>query len=134
MTWMIASLVLATTLTTFLILYAKLLKAYDELLEGALAGSKAHGETLDDFNNMLYEYAELLLKEKARTEVKLNPVLAAVHNKLYQQTEKGLRKYPNSVNPDDYTLEEWLTHIQEEAIDMTVYAEVMKQKLKEESK
>src|SRR5690606_40946647 len=118
----------------FIILYAKLRKDYDELLQESLAGSKAHGETLDDFVVTLNKYGELLLKEKARTEVEVNPVLAAVHNKLYQQTEKGLRKYPNSVNPDDYTLSEWLTHIQEEAIDLTVYAEVMKRKMKEGSK
>src|SRR5690606_7588149 len=130
---MIAYLVLTTVLVTFIILYASLLKDYDELLKEAITGSDAHGKTLDEYIATLNKYSELLLKEKARTEVRLNPVLAAVQEKLHKQTEKGLRKYPNSVNPEDYTLNEWLTHIQEEAIDMTVYAEVMKQKMKEES-
>lgn len=134
MTWMIASLVLAVALVTFIALYAKLLKDYGDLLEEALDGSKAHGETLNELLVTIDKCGELLLKEKARIEVKANPVLAAVHDKLHRQTEKGLRKYPNTVNPDDYTLSEWLTHIQEEAIDITVYTEVMKQKMKGESK
>lgn len=131
---MIASLVLTVALITFIALYAKLLKEFDAFLDDALADSKSHGETLDVCLDLLKRNEELLLKEKSRLEVKLNPVLAAVHDKLYQQTEKGLKKYPNSVNPDDYTLEEWLAHIQEEAIDLTVYAEVMKRKIESEEK
>lgn len=131
MTWMITSLVLTVALITFIVLYAKLLKEFDAFLDDALADTKSHGETLNLCLDLLEKNEEMLLKEKARLEVQLNPVLAAVHDKLYQQTEKGLKKYPNSVNPDDYTLDEWLTHIQEEAIDITVYTEVIKQKMED---
>lgn len=131
MTWMIASLVLTAALITFIFLYARLLKEFDEFLCDALVDQKSHSETLAGCLDLLKQNEELLMKEQARLEVEANPVLAAVHDKLYRQTEKGLRKYPNTVNPNDYTLDEWLTHIQEEAIDMTVYAEVIKKKLEE---
>lgn len=75
---------------------------------------------------------ELEVKEKARMEAQENTVLNGVLNKFHRQTEKGLRKYPNTVNPDDYTLEEWLHHMQEEAIDLVVYAETTLKKLEAE--
>ena len=58
-----------------------------------------------------------------------NDVLREVNSLLENQTAKGLAKYKTTVNPDDYTVEEWIRHAQEELIDTLVYLTVLRQKL-----
>ncbi|MFG3613113.1 hypothetical protein [Rummeliibacillus stabekisii] len=63
-----------------------------------------------------------------------NPILLAVRQLLDNQTVKGYAKYGTTVNPDDYSVEEWINHAQEEATDLLIYLEVLKTKLNESSK
>jgi len=58
-----------------------------------------------------------------------NSVLREVNSLLENQTAKGLAKYKTTVNPDDYTLDEWIKHTQEELIDTLVYLTVIRQVL-----
>lgn len=64
-------------------------------------------------------------------EIKENAILSSILDKFIQQTEKGLEKYGHSVNPDELSIVEWITHFQEEMIDAYVYMEVVKQKILE---
>lgn len=63
--------------------------------------------------------------------IKNNPILREVHNLLEAQTKKGLEKYGNTVNPNEYSTVEWIEHAQQECIDKLVYLTILKQKLQE---
>lgn len=60
----------------------------------------------------------------------MNPILVAVKERLEKQTEKGIKKYGTTVNPDDYDIIGWIEHTQDELIDAIVYLETLKQKVK----
>ena len=64
-------------------------------------------------------------------EINKNVILSNVLQLLIDQTEKGVKKYGNTVNPDDYSLIEWINHTQQELADAIVYLETTKQKLVE---
>lgn len=63
-----------------------------------------------------------------------NAILAQVLDKLISQTNKGVEKYGNTVNPDEYSTIEWIDHAIEESIDHVVYLTVLKQKIVEGKK
>lgn len=48
-----------------------------------------------------------------------------LNNDLETQTAKGLIKYPNTVNPDDYSVDGWISHNRQELVDSCVYSEVL---------
>lgn len=58
-----------------------------------------------------------------------NKILLNVQALLEQQTEKGIKKYGKTVDPDDHGMIGWLEHLQQELIDAVVYCEVLKQKV-----
>ncbi|MGE7932141.1 hypothetical protein [Viridibacillus arvi] len=62
-------------------------------------------------------------------EILANPILRNVQEKFELQTAKGLAKYGETVNPDSYSVEGWLNHLQEELIDGAVYVETVLSKL-----
>lgn len=125
------TIILALSLAVTVFLYINSRRKFKNLLHEAIEREVAHGKYLDEYSDLLDKWKALPDELKALREINHNTVLAGVQRKLLTQTVKGLKKYPNTVNPDDYTMDEWLTHIQEEAIDLTVYAEVIKQKLEE---
>lgn len=85
-------------------------------------------QALEASDSVVMEAERYLMRERVEQETATNPVLTGVLSKFYAQTEKGLKKYPNTVNPDDYTEEEWLLHYQQEMIDGAVYVEALIQK------
>lgn len=58
-----------------------------------------------------------------------NAILTQVLDKLITQTNKGIEKYGETVNPDSYETIEWIDHAIEESIDHIVYLTVLKQKM-----
>lgn len=60
-----------------------------------------------------------------------NPILNEVHGLLESQTKKGLEKYGNTVNPNEYSTVEWIEHAQQECIDKLVYLTILKHKIQE---
>lgn len=64
-------------------------------------------------------------------EIEKNEVLTQVFHALVKQTEKGLKKYGNTVDPREYSTIEWIDHAIEEGIDQIVYLTVLKQRIKE---
>jgi hypothetical protein len=63
-------------------------------------------------------------------QIQNNDILQEVHELLLKQTKKGLEKYGNTVNPDDYTLLEWIDHVLQEKVDELVYLVTLKHKIK----
>lgn len=69
--------------------------------------------------------------KKAREAIDVNPILSEVLGALTAQTAKGIAKYPNTVNVDDYSVIGWIDHAIEEGIDQIVYLTALKQKIVE---
>jgi len=60
-----------------------------------------------------------------------NPVLRAVQDVLDNQVAKGHAKYGTTVNPQDYTTQQWINHASEEAMDFVVYLQTLATKMKD---
>jgi len=50
----------------------------------------------------------------------------AVKEKFEQRSQTGIRKYNKTLERDDLNLVDWLTHLQEELMDATLYVEKLK--------
>jgi hypothetical protein len=46
-------------------------------------------------------------------------------SKYYERSEKGIKKYNNTLDRDDLDAEAWLLHLQEELMDATLYIEAL---------
>jgi len=57
-------------------------------------------------------------------------ILESVLDKFRQRSEVGQRKYNTTLDRKDLSLIEWLNHAQEEAMDLCLYLEKIKQELK----
>ena len=49
-----------------------------------------------------------------------------VCNKIQQRKSLGREKYGTTMERTDLSIEEWLTHAQEEAMDLSIYLEKIK--------
>ena len=52
-------------------------------------------------------------------------IVESVINKYKQRSSIGIKKYGVTMDRDDLTDVEWLTHAQEEALDLSLYLEKM---------
>lgn len=66
--------------------------------------------------------------------VNKNAILTQVLDVLVEQTNKGVEKYGETVNPDSLETIDWLNHAIQEHADAIVYLTVLKQKLVEGKK
>ena len=55
----------------------------------------------------------------------------SVKDKYEERSQVGIKKYNTTLERDDLSLTEWLTHAQEEAMDFTLYLERIMAKIKE---
>ena len=55
-----------------------------------------------------------------------DPIVAAVIRKMYQRSQVGIKKYGTTMERDDLSYAEWLTHLQEELMDSIIYLEKLK--------
>jgi len=53
-------------------------------------------------------------------------IVEEVINKFNQRSEVGIQKYKTTLERKDLTFIEWLTHLQEELMDATLYIERLK--------
>jgi len=58
-------------------------------------------------------------------------IVQEVVNSFLKRSDVGLKKYGTNLNREDLTHLEWITHAQEEAMDMILYLEKMKQNIKQ---
>ena len=56
-----------------------------------------------------------------------DPILLKVLAKYYERSERGIEKYGRTLDRDDLSFIDWLTHLQEELMDATLYIEKLKQ-------
>ena len=56
----------------------------------------------------------------------------AVKEKFEERSQTGIKKYNTSLEREDLSLIDWLTHLQEELMDATLYVEKLKSYAKED--
>jgi uncharacterized protein YaaN involved in tellurite resistance len=54
----------------------------------------------------------------------------SVIDKMASRSNTGIRKYGTTLERDDLSIQDWIEHAQEEAMDLSLYLEVIKFKLK----
>lgn len=50
-------------------------------------------------------------------------IVKAVTDKFKERSKVGIKKYNKTMDRDDLSLDQWLIHAQEEAMDLTLYLE-----------
>jgi hypothetical protein len=77
--------------------------------------------------------AHLWFKEELQLEEDIKMVhdknVRSVIQKMIERSKTGLNKYGVTTERDDLSLLEWVTHAQEEAMDLAIYLERIKQEL-----
>jgi len=63
--------------------------------------------------------------------IKLDPNVQNVIDKYKSRAEVGFEKYGTDTTRDDLNLLDWLTHLQEELMDATIYVERLKKDITE---
>ena len=71
----------------------------------------------------------MLLSENSLPES--TPIEQKVCDKILERAELGKNKYGSTMERTDLSIEQWLTHAQEEAMDLAIYLEKIKQVLSE---
>lgn len=61
-----------------------------------------------------------------------DPVVEAVVQQLQQRSEVGVKKYGVTLARDDLSLQQWVTHALEEAMDLALYLKRIEIELKKE--
>ena len=61
----------------------------------------------------------------------MDKIVEQVVDKYRQRSEVGIAKYGTTLDDNKATLIEWLTHLQEELMDATLYIEKLKSELNE---
>lgn len=56
-------------------------------------------------------------------------IVEKVIEKYQQRSEIGIKKYNTTLERNDLTLTQWLTHLQEELMDATLYIERIKKEI-----
>jgi hypothetical protein len=54
-------------------------------------------------------------------------IVESVINQFKERSEVGIRKYSTTLERNDLSVLEWLTHLQEELMDATLYIQRLKQ-------
>ena len=67
-----------------------------------------------------------LINMKLKLEDK---AVQGVVNKILERSNVGLKKYGTNLNREDLTQLDWINHAQEEAMDLCLYLEKIKQGL-----
>ena len=61
-------------------------------------------------------------------------IVKSINEKLVDRAEVGYNKYNATMDRDDLTEVEWITHAQEELLDMLLYMEKLRVELEKRSK
>lgn len=67
---------------------------------------------------------------KTIEENQTDPIVDKVLTKFSTRSKLGITKYGTTLQDNDLSLWEWVNHAQEEAMDMVLYLEKIKQNLK----
>lgn len=58
-------------------------------------------------------------------------ILESLIEKYKQRSELGIKKYNTTLDRNDLTLLDWINHAQDEAMDLSLYLQKIKQTIKE---
>lgn len=58
--------------------------------------------------------------------MKKDTIVESVIDKFKQRSEVGIKKYNKTMDRNDLDIIQWLTHAQEEAMDLALYLEKIK--------
>ena len=67
-------------------------------------------------------------------EVKKDRIVEQVKNNFDSRSRIGSEKYVTKLERDDLTFIQWLTHLQEELMDATLYLEKMKSEMENDNR
>ena len=68
--------------------------------------------------------------DKKKTKIE-DPIVLSVMGKFYKRSQVGIKKYGTTLDRTDLTMSEWITHAQEEAMDLVLYLERLKAEVEE---
>lgn len=68
-----------------------------------------------------------------KEEEKKDKYVQAVKEKFEERSQTGIRKYNTTLEREDLSFVDWLTHLQEELMDATLYVERLKTSYVEET-
>ena len=98
-------------------------------------------EVVDKEGKMHYAFEDELKSDEVEKQQKvyseedmeemIDTIVESVINQFKQRSEVGIRKYNTTLDRTDLTRLEWLQHAQEEAMDLILYLEKLKQYDKE---
>jgi hypothetical protein len=68
-------------------------------------------------------------KSTSTADIKVDSVVEAVVSKMRNRSSVGIKKYNTTMDRKDLSVEDWITHLQEELMDATIYLEKLKSML-----
>jgi hypothetical protein len=72
-----------------------------------------------------------ITEDVVATPVKKDKYVQSVKEKFEERSQTGIKKYNTTLEREDLSLTDWLTHLQEELMDATLYVERLKESVKE---
>ena len=69
---------------------------------------------------------DIMSAKNYNNNFKVDSFVEAVKKKYDERSLTGIKKYNTTLERDDLSLVEWLTHLQEELMDATLYVEKLK--------
>ena len=95
--------------------------------------TKASGDVTIKVNPMIHESPDRGKTVRSRPmaePVRKDRYVQQVKDRFEQRSQVGINKYNVTLERDDLDILDWINHAQEEAMDLTLYLEVIKEKLK----
>ena len=68
-------------------------------------------------------------KSTSTADIVVDSVVETVVSKFRQRSSVGIKKYNTTMDRNDLSTEQWITHLQEELMDATIYLEKLKSML-----
>jgi hypothetical protein len=68
-------------------------------------------------------------KSTSTADIKVDSVVEAVVSKMRNRSAVGIKKYNTTMDRKDLSVEDWITHLQEELMDATIYLQKLKSML-----
>jgi hypothetical protein len=68
-------------------------------------------------------------KSTSTADIKVDSVVEAVVSKMRSRSTVGIKKYNTTMDRNDLSVEDWMTHLQEELMDAVIYLQKLKSML-----
>lgn len=90
--------------------------------------SKIRPELMEvvDAQTLVFDKDSYLTKEVFDSEFKQDYIVSSVIGKFKSRSDAGIKKYNTTMDRDDLSFMDWITHLQEELMDAVIYCEKIK--------